>query len=85
MLQEILTEIEAADHAISIPTLAKKMRVEESALRGMINFLVRKGRLSPHQTEQSSLPVECDGFVCRCCPAGNTCPVGAKTIPFMGR
>ncbi len=85
MLQEILTEIEAADHAISIPALAKKMQVEESALRGMINFLVRKGRLSPNQTEQPSLPVECDGFVCRCCPGGNTCPVGAKTTPFTGQ
>ncbi len=85
MLQQILTEIEAADHAISIPMLAKKMRVEESALRGMINFLVRKGRLSPHQTELLPLPAECDGFVCRCCPGGETCPVGARTMPFTGR
>ena len=45
MLNQVLREIESAKGSITVPELSRKMGVEIDAMEGMIQFLVRKGRL----------------------------------------
>ena len=45
MLQQVLHEIENANAPITLQTLSHRLAIEPSALQGMIDFWVRKGRL----------------------------------------
>jgi len=45
MLQQVLHEIENANAPITLQTLSHRLNIEPSALQGMIDFWVRKGRL----------------------------------------
>ena len=45
MLNQVLQEIKFAQSALNLSDLSRKLGVERSALDGMIQFWVRKGRL----------------------------------------
>jgi len=45
MLRQILREFEQSEGAISLSELARRLGIAPSALEGMLEFLVRKGRL----------------------------------------
>jgi len=45
MLRQVLHEIESANAPITLQTLGRRLAIEPSALQGMIDFWVRKGRL----------------------------------------
>ncbi len=45
MLKQVLDEFEKSDGALSLDEMAGRLSVERSALEGMIEFWVRKGRL----------------------------------------
>jgi hypothetical protein len=76
MLRQVLQEIEAAPGTVNLNTLAHKLGVERSALEGMIQFWVRKGRLQDDQAAAAALQV-CDGGSC-----GPSC-AGAQGCPFI--
>jgi hypothetical protein len=74
MLQVILQEIESAGGTINLAELSRKLDVESSALEGMLEFWVRKGRLrSSRQGNQFCSP----NLAC-----GGSCG-GAQGCPFV--
>jgi DNA-binding HxlR family transcriptional regulator len=57
MLSQILQELERADGVIDLNELSRRLGVQRSALDGMIETLVRKGRL--RQVEVGEPPPMC--------------------------
>jgi hypothetical protein len=49
ILQQVLQELESTREPTTLGELARKLNVDPDALRGMVEFLVRKGRLSADQ------------------------------------
>jgi hypothetical protein len=45
MLHRVLSELESAEGAVDLGEMAQRLGVERTALEGMIEFWVRKGRL----------------------------------------
>lgn len=45
MLRQVLQELESARGLVSLDDVSRKLGVERSALDGMVDFWVRKGRL----------------------------------------
>lgn len=77
MLQKVLREIEAAQGAISLNELAGKLGVERSALAGMIEFWIRKGRLRINTWDLEAVCGACSGAAC-----GGSYP-GPQGCPFV--
>lgn len=46
MFEDILEELSSAKGPVTVRELAKRLRIEEGALEGMLDFLERKGRLT---------------------------------------
>ena len=59
MLHQVLRELETAQEAVDLNQLAHKLGVERSALQGMIQFWVRKGRLKDDRQEAQAANVSC--------------------------
>ena len=77
MLQQVLNEIQAAQGAVDLNALARKLGIERSALDGMVQFWVRKGRLKMDD-DAPAAPDSCSSAgVC-----GHTCP-GPTACPFV--
>jgi hypothetical protein len=77
MLHAILHEIETAPEPMTMRALSRKLGVQPSALEGMIQFWVRKGRLvvdaGPGGVSSISA---CGGKRClRSCPGPAQCPL----------
>ncbi|OQY27656.1 MAG: hypothetical protein B6243_12755 [Anaerolineaceae bacterium 4572_5.2] len=53
MLHQVLNEFKSAQGALNLSDLARKLKVEQSALDGMIQFWVRKGRIEDSQLANS--------------------------------
>jgi len=68
VLQQVLREIESARGPVDASALSRKLGVEQSALEGMLQFWVRKGRLRERPI-CVTLPT-CAGGAC-----GATCPL----------
>ena len=77
MLHQVLQEIEAAQGAINLNELSQKLSVEPSALAGMIQYWVRKGRLKDDLQESNISSGGCSSGAC-----GGTCP-GPQGCPFI--
>ena len=70
LLNSIPDALEASDTPMSLRKLAQELAIEPSALRGMISFWVRKGRVRVND----SLACEPDG-TCNCSSCGlEGCP-----------
>jgi hypothetical protein len=82
MLTQILTEIKSAQGPINLNELAIKLGIERSALDGMIQFWVRKGRLKDDDLVDPAAPhPECATGSCRStCPGSTVCPF-VMTMP----
>ncbi len=76
MLQQVLNEIKAANGVINLNDLAKKLGIDRSALDGMIQFWVRKGRLKEDDIN-SEMPDACTSTAC-----SSSCS-GPKECPFV--
>lgn len=74
MLKEILREIEDSGGPMTVKELARRLEVEESALRGMLDYLERKGRLSVYDPESD----ECGPVSCESCIFSRGCEVAEK-------
>ncbi len=87
MLQQILRELEATQGPISLSDLACKLGVEQSALKGMIEFWVRKGRLKDDVQEAKAIYSLCSGASCGgSCPASQECRIvteGPETFSLV--
>lgn len=79
MLQRILRELESAKGAANLNELSRKLDVEQSALEGMVQFWVRKGRLMDEDAAALNARAFCASRSC-----GATC-MGAVNCPFMAK
>lgn len=77
MLREVLHAIETADGPIHLAALSQQLGIERSALDGMIDYWVRKGRLQARNAPDTV-----------CAPAAGHCGggcAGAAACPFIAR
>lgn len=78
MLHQVLHEIQMAKGPITINELSRKMNIDVTALQGMIDFWVRKGRLrdedAPVAEDASCEPGGCGDN----CYGLSACPFTAK-------
>jgi hypothetical protein len=77
MLRRILREFEAAPDGMSIDQLSHRLGVERGALEGMIDYLVRKGRLQDDKATSAALICSPEG--CASCPGARKCPFVMET------
>ena len=77
VLDTLLTELRTVRGPIRSADLADRVGVSESALSGMIDVLVVKGRLSPAEEPGTGEAVACSGGAC-----GTTC-VGLDQCAFI--
>ncbi len=82
MLHAILHELQTASGPMTLRQLSRRLGVQESALEGMIQFWVRKGRLAVDEGAGGVTEMRvCSGIVCglRSCPGPGACPLTLKT------
>jgi len=77
MLNQVLKEIQNSKNGLNLNELSHKLNTDRSALNGMIQFWVRKGRLVDDDTEEVA---SCSSDVHGSC--GSSCP-GADSCPFV--
>lgn len=77
VLDKLLTELRTVRGPIRSADLAGRVGVSESALSGMIDVLVAKGRLSPAENPGAGEAVACSGSAC-----GSAC-VGLDQCAFI--
>ncbi|MBN9393503.1 MAG: hypothetical protein J0I20_36060 [Chloroflexi bacterium] len=65
MLRQVLQEFEAANGAVSLAELSRKLNIRESLLSSMLDFWVRQGALQESGNEQGSCPPSCGGCAIR--------------------
>lgn len=54
MLNQVLREIETAQGSITLSELSRKLEITPTALEGMLQFWVRKGRIKADDSTSSS-------------------------------
>ncbi len=79
MLQRVLEEIEQSQEPLNLADLARRMGIEQSALEGMIEYWVRRGRLKDDRHSAEEAYILCSG---RVCGTGSSCP-GPQECPFI--
>jgi len=79
MLNQVLQEIRSTQSALNLGDLSHKLGVERSALDGMIQFWVRKGRLIDDDAAETQA-----GVVCSIGSCGASC-MGAFNCAFIAK
>jgi len=79
MLNQVLQEIESAQSALNLGDLSRKLGIERSALDGMIQFWVRKGRLIDDDAAVTQA-----GAVCSITSCGASCR-GMSNCAFVAK
>lgn len=79
MVQQVLQTLEAAGGPVSLDELSRRLRIERSALEGMIAFWVRKGRLRLEAGGACS--IGCSGCSLRAqgCALSDSRPTGRRS------
>ena len=78
MLDRVYESIKEADHPVSLQNLSQRLAIEESALSGMLDLLVRKGKLKLEQAAADVQDDECGVIRCSSCAKEKNCPFIAK-------
>ena len=79
MLNQVLQEIKYAKSALNLSDLSRKLDIEFSALDGMIQFWVRKGRLRDDDADFAEMTSICSPSNC-----GGSC-TGVAVCPFVAK
>jgi len=75
VLRQVLEELEAAPGPVNINELSRKLGIDRSALEGMIQFWVRKGRLKSRSQAAAEMTELCTTGSCGCACSGPVeCP-----------
>lgn len=79
MLLKILHEVEAAQGPLDLNELSRRLDIDRSALDGMIQFWVRKGRLIDDAVVAGEATTVCASHACgRGCPGPQQCSFALK-------
>lgn len=81
MLTKVIREIEAASGTLSLRELGARLGVEQSALAGMLEFWMQKGRLRL-EGGTDGLGAACAGACSTSCPGPAECALFVK-LPKM--
>jgi len=82
MLKRVLNEIRNADGPCSLDELSHTLKIEPTALKGMILYLTQKGRLRDDHAAQAKIMASCDPSRCgHACPGPDACPFVVRTPP----
>jgi hypothetical protein len=82
MYVQVLHELETAHGTLRLEDLAARVGMEPSALKGMLDFWVRKGRLRMGDTGVDGLA--CSGSCGQSCPGAAECVFVAKMPAMYG-
>ena len=83
MLRQVLQELEMAQGPISLEELSRRLDIDRDALRGMIEFWVRRGRLQNHDDAMAAALAACPTGSCSGCRLGpQDCSFGTN-MPRM--
>lgn len=80
MLLKVLQAVEAAQGPLDLNELSRRLDIDRSALDGMIQFWVRKGRLVDDSAGAGRTSVACASHSCGGCAGGQGCPF-TMTMP----
>jgi hypothetical protein len=69
MLKQVLDRVRLADSPISLNELSHELGVEQSALEGMIDYLVQRGKLRDDDEQLAAVVPACESGGC-----GGACP-----------
>lgn len=84
-LDRVVAEVRVADAPLRLRHLAGLVGVEESALSGMLDLLVRKGHLSASEIESSPTTAIRPGTACwKACPGPADCAFVAEVPACYG-
>ncbi len=75
MLKEILEEIEKSPGPTTVRELSRRLGIDEEALKGMLDFLSRKGRISWGDPTRQFV---CWERVCKSCIYISSCKISGK-------
>jgi hypothetical protein len=79
MINQVLHEIQTTSGALNMSDLSRKLSVDRTALDGMIQFLVRKGRLVDDDAVEAAAMDTCASGSCGgSCPGPSDCTFVAK-------
>lgn len=79
MLNQVLLEIRSAQNSLNLNELSHKLHIDRSALDGMIQFWVRKGRLRDDAADLAAVTSICSPPSC-----GGSC-TGMAVCPFVAK
>jgi len=79
MLTQVLLEIKSAQNSLNLNELSHKLDIDRSALDGMIQFWVRKGRLRDDNADFAAMASTCSPLSC-----GGSC-AGVAVCPFVAK
>ena len=77
MIKQILAEFDRADAPLDLDELSQRLKIQKSALQGMLQTLVRQGKLKKDSEAAGSEP-SCGRFQCMGCAASSKCPFIGK-------
>lgn len=78
MLYQLLYEIKSAPGPLNLAELAERLNVEPAALNGMIDFLVKKGRL---HRDEITCAADHANSACGACACSANCMLAGKIPP----
>ena len=78
MLNQLLTVMSEKTGPISLDGLSEELGMEKSALEGMLDLLVRMGKLSHSDMGQITESGSCSGVACVSCRQAGKCPFAGK-------
>ena len=79
MLQIVLERFENAGGPVDLNQLARELHIDRSALEGMVQFWVRKGRIVDEVTRYNGADVMCSGGACHGCGVSGSCDIEPLT------
>jgi hypothetical protein len=83
VLRQVLQELEMAQGPISLEELSRRLDIDRDALRGMIEFWVRRGRLQNHDDAMAAALAACPTDSCSGCRLGPQDCSFATNMPRM--
>jgi len=81
VLRQVLQEMEMAQGPISLEELSRRLDIDRDALRGMIEFWVRRGRLQNHDEAITATLAACPTGSCSGCRLGPQDCSSATNMP----
>jgi len=81
MYSQVMRELQAAQCTLRLEDLAARVNVEPSALKGMLEFWVRKGRMRTGDGDAMDAAA-CAGACGQACPGATECMFVAR-MPAM--